>query len=61
MARGVLGGGLIMGWLNKFHQSPIQVSQFGRSPVFHVRWRALERNKYAPWGRGVLGGAYHGR
>lgn len=25
--------------------------------VQRINWKAMERNKYAPWGRGVAGGA----
>ncbi len=24
-----------------------------KAPLFRIDWRSLERNKYAPWGRGA--------
>ncbi len=36
----------------KFARSLHQVGVFNGQPVFRVNWFVLERNKYAPWGRG---------
>lgn len=38
---------------SKFSQALMPTDKPGH---FTVMWRALERNKYAPWGRGALGG-----
>ncbi len=45
--------------LNKRNQAMVLVGYAGtgrldRSLVFRIDWRRLERNKYAPWGRGDL-------
>jgi len=45
-------------WLKRkwYRAQAVKLNVMGDG-VLRVDWRALERNKYAPWGRGWLGGA----
>ena len=38
--------------IGKRHFFPMKAD----TAVYEIDWRALERNKYAPWGRGQFGG-----
>lgn len=50
------GSGAARGRTDKFYDSLVCKNPRSRVGHYTINWRSLERNKYAPWGRGPFGG-----
>lgn len=46
----------VVPWTHPFTKIAKQVRQWTHLKVLPTHWYDIERNKYAPWGRGRLGG-----